>query len=57
MGSARPRRVQRDDFVVRPVGSRLDERPETIAGFTTASMDHYHYENGVDPYADSREPS
>ena len=28
---------------------------EFIAGLTTASMDHHHYENGVDRYADSRE--
>jgi hypothetical protein len=25
---------------------------EFIAGFTTASMEHYHYENGIDPNAD-----
>jgi hypothetical protein len=25
---------------------------EFIAGFTTASMEHYHYENAVDPSAD-----
>jgi hypothetical protein len=28
---------------------------EFIAGFTTGSMEHYHYEDGTDPYADQHD--